>query len=231
MTRARSRVIGFTLALLVQAAFVANLIWSAPRFIRSLPHVGELTLLLPRLPPDLPPDKAQPAHPATSAPYRLPAVAPTQPLPAPPDRPPTSAIQGFGRALNGCAPETYANLPLEQRAPCARLGDGMAMARTPDLMGAPSHVKNEARWQGELARAHSPALLPCLGGLDVMCLLLKMADGSLSDFGDPKTWPIYETRQLASEDFYKIEQAYAEWHNAHPGKTEPASDNADGVSR
>ena len=66
------------------------------------------------------------------------------------------------------------------------------------------------------APAHSPALLPCLGGLDVMCMLMKTADGSLSDFGDPKTWPIYQTKQLPPEDFYKIEQAYAEWHKDHP---------------
>lgn len=88
--------------------------------------------------------------------------------------------------------------------------------REPDLMGRPSRVKNEAIWQAELARAHSPALLPCLGGLDVMCMLMKIADGSLSDFGDPKTWPIYQTKQLPPEDFYKIEQAYAEWHKDHP---------------
>ncbi len=98
-------------------------------------------------------------------------------------------------------------------------------SREPNLMGAPSRVKNQAIWRAELARAHSPALMPCLGGLDVMCMLLKMADGSLSDFGDPKTWPVYETQQLAPEDFYKIEQAYAEWHKAHPGKS--AANRAD----
>jgi hypothetical protein len=28
-------------------------------------------------------------------------------------------------------------------------------------------------------------------------------------------WPTYETKQLQPEDFYKIEQAYDEWHAAH----------------
>jgi len=43
-------------------------------------------------------------------------------------------------------------------------------------------------------------------------------DGSLSDFGDPRTWPVYQTGQLPPEDFYKIEQAYTQWHKDHPGK-------------
>jgi len=48
-------------------------------------------------------------------------------------------------------------------------------------------------------------------------------DGSLSDFGDPRTWPVYQTGQLPPEDFYKIEQAYTQWHKDHPGKAANAT--------
>jgi hypothetical protein len=36
----------------------------------------------------------------------------------------------------------------------------------------------------------------------------KIADGTWTDFGDPRTWPHYAVKQLAPEDFYKIEKEY-----------------------
>ena len=210
------RLISFCLALIIQAGFVTILIWSWPVFVRMAPSPSELMMVLPPLAPIAPKPAARAsrgaAPPAAITQFPAPrSISPQAP-------PPLSAIQGFGQALNGCAPESYDRLPPEQRAACANHAQGMASLgpREPDLMGKPPRVKNEALWQAELARAHSPALLPCLGGLDVMCMLMKIADGSLSDFGDPKTWPIYQTRQLPPEDFYKIEQAYAEWHKDHP---------------
>jgi len=47
---------------------------------------------------------------------------------------------------------------------------------------------------------------------DIGCLVKKFADHTLDD---PMTWPSYETKQLQPEDFYKIQQAYDEWHAAH----------------
>jgi hypothetical protein len=211
------RLISFFLALFIHAGFVIILIWSWPVFVKTAPSPTELMMVLPPLAPVA-------SKPAARASRSTASPATTTKIPAPRSTspqvpPPLSAIQGFGQTLNGCAPERYDRLPPEQRAACANRAQGMASLepREPDLMGKPSRVKNEAIWQAELARAHSPALMPCMGGLDVMCVLMKMADGSLSDFGDPKTWPIYQTKQLPPEDFYKIEQAYAEWHKDHPG--------------
>ncbi|MES2256844.1 MAG: hypothetical protein V4559_17615 [Pseudomonadota bacterium] len=217
MKNTAPRLTGFCLALMIQVGFVAMLIWSRPVFVKSAPAAHELMLMLPHLP-------LLPARPASRTVRNITPSEPAAKTPpsqnAPSNTPPRAALEGFGQALNGCAPETYDRLPPEQRAACASRTQEMAAfpSREPNLMGAPSRVKNEAIWQAELARAHSPALLPCLGGLDVMCMLMKMADGSLSDFGDPKTWPIYQTKQLPPEDFYKIEQAYSEWHKDHPAQ-------------
>ena len=50
---------------------------------------------------------------------------------------------------------------------------------------------------------------------DLVCLASKFADGSLAD---PRTWPIYETKQLALIEFYKIDQAYDAWNKEHAPK-------------
>lgn len=217
MKRTASRLTGFCLALIIQIGFVALLLWSRPLFVRPAPAAGELMMVLPPLPPIAPKPMARASR--RNAAPAAPAAKFSAPSQTPPGAPPLAAIQGFGQALNSCAPESYDKLPPEQRAACASRTRGLAALapREPDLMGKPSRVKNEALWRAELARAHSPALMPCMGGLDVIYVLMKMADGSLSDFGDPKTWPIYQTKQLPPEDFYKIEQAYAEWHKDHPG--------------
>jgi hypothetical protein len=120
--------------------------------------------------------------------------------------------------LFGCAPETYASLPPDERARCPKPAEGLALQRDPDLMGTRSHVKDEAHWRQEWARVHSPGLLPCGGLLDLMCVLGKIMDGSLDDYGDPSKWPVYEVKQLPPEDFYKIKQAYDQWHKDHPVK-------------
>jgi hypothetical protein len=66
-------------------------------------------------------------------------------------------------------------------------------------------------------------MLPCLGGLNVLCLVSKILDGSVSDFTDPATWPNYAVKEIPPEDFAKIEQAYEAWHRAHPAKPAPKS--------
>lgn len=117
--------------------------------------------------------------------------------------------------MNNCAPQDYANLPEDQKALCTRPGQGVAVQSAPNLMGVPSAVKDEAHWQAELARKQSPALLPCNGFLNVACVLGKIADGTLADYGDPRTWPNYAVKQLTPEDFYKIEKQYDDWRAAH----------------
>ena len=165
------------------------------------------------------------AAPAPSRPSILTAI---RPLVAPPSQTrtplfaipavPPASLQGFGQALNNCAPENYANLPEDQKALCTRPGAGVAVQQAPNLMGSPSQVKDEAHWQAEFAREQSATLLPCGGFINVACLLGKIFDGSLADYGDPRTWPTYETKRLQPEDFYKIQQAYDDWHAAHPAK-------------
>jgi hypothetical protein len=82
-------------------------------------------------------------------------------------------------------------------------------------MGAPSHVKDEAHWREEWARETSPTNFPCGGFLNIACLLGKIADGSLSDCGNPRTWPHDALKQLPPEDFYKVEEAYDDWNKRH----------------
>ena len=73
-----------------------------------------------------------------------------------------SDLRGFGRTLFGCAPEHYADLPPEEREHCPKPGESLAY-EPPDLMGGPSHVKDNPRWANALAHKQSPLLLP--GGL------------------------------------------------------------------
>lgn len=214
------RLTGALLALLLQAGLLALLIVARPAVT---PPERERIFYLPPLPParQAPPAPAPPAP--TLIQPEVPAIpappvigAPAAPGNAPSALPPLSNLKGFGQALNGCAPEDWANLTPEQRALCNRPGQGMAILQAPPLMGTRSHVKDEAHWAEELARKQSAALMPCGGFLNVACLISKALDGTLSDYGDPSTWPRYEVQQIAPEDFYKIEKAYRQWRKAHP---------------
>jgi hypothetical protein len=207
-------------ALVLQGGFLLMFLASMPA-LRPPPELGrELDLILPRFRPLPPRPPSQPqgalgsvtvTPPLFLAPPNMPGNALTRPiLPAAP------GIGTFGQALNGCAPEKYSSLPPDQQARCPRPGAGVAIQEVPNLMGSPSHVKDEAHWQAEWAREKSPVWLPCTGGfINFICLAQKIANGSLTD---PRTWPIYETKQLAPGDFYKIEQAYDAWHKEHPAK-------------
>ena len=181
------------------------------------PLARELVLILPRLRaishPPLPrlPGRRAPFVMAPARPQRL----PPSPSSTAPVNPPLDTIRGFGRALNDCAPENYNNLSVEEKAHCVPLGAGVAIQEAPNLMGSPSQVKNQALWQEEWAREQSPLLLPCGLHVNVTCLLGKLADGSLSDFGDPSTWPRYAVKQIPPEDFYRIRKAYDAWHAEH----------------
>ena len=213
------RTLALLVALALQISFLlllAQAVLKPSAAVRQLAR--ELTLVLPRLPkPALPPPARPSAHARPSIPTIQPQVsapAQTPSLSVAPIIPPSS-LKGFGQALNNCAPENYANLPEDQKALCTRPGAGVAVQQAPNLMGAPSHVKDEAHWQGELAREQSPTLLPCGGFINVACLLEKIADGTWKDYGDPRSWPNYAVKQLPPEDFYKIEKEYDAWDAAH----------------
>lgn len=218
--RRPERIAGAVLAVAMQAGFLALLILSRPVFAPPPNAAHELTFILPRLEPEAAP------LPLRTAPLFAPM--PAVRLPPPPMAPPgasvpdmhalpaTPDLRALGQSIFGCRVDLWANLTAEQRARCPRPGEGVAIQDAPNLMGTRSHVKDEAHWEDEWAREKSPPLLPCGGFVDVLCLLGKIADGSLSDYGDPKTWPHYEVQQLSKEDFYKVEQAYDAWNKAHP---------------
>jgi hypothetical protein len=224
----RDRIPAGLLVLWLHALALALLLYSFQRQARPQGGARETVLLLPRL---ARPSAAPAVIDARGRPRRAqpvlappPVVAPGPALPRnAPSTAPAPDIQGLGRSLFGCAPETYADLPAEQRARCPKPGGGLAARQAPDLMGGRSHVKDEAHWQEEWARERSPTVLPCMGGVDVLCLLRKIADGSLAEMADPRTWPRYEVKQIPPEDFKKLEDAYAAWHKAHPrGRPAPA---------
>jgi hypothetical protein len=220
MNRARERIPAAILALGLQGLFLALLLHAFP-LTAPRPLLRETLFLLPRLiekPPPPPPAPriidARP--PATSRPAPPIVVAPPQiTAPAAPAPPSQADIQALGRALFNCAPENYGNLPPEQRAHCTHPGEGMAMNQPPNLMGTRSHVKDEAYWQEELAREQSPTMLPCMGGLNLLCVLKMIATGDFSQIGDPHKWPRYDVTRIPPEDFKKIEEAYDAWHKAH----------------
>lgn len=231
------RATAFLIALALQISFLLLLIQAIEKTRPLLPKpvAREFTLILPRLPTRPARVPAVSGIPSTIRPQITPpfVIAPArQVLPIVPP----SSLQGFGQALNDCAPENYANLPEDQKALCARPGEGVAVQQAPNLMGTPSHVKDEARWANVLAHEQSPPRLPCSGAvhneanlpgggetlrtgvgfdtwsINFACLAEAFADGSL---GDPMTWSTYQVKQWQPEDFYKIEQTYDDWHAAH----------------
>ena len=214
-----TRLAGAAGALLMQCGFLLLFLMSMQKITPPVAASHELVFTLPRLTRPQPPPP-QPLAP-TRAPVRtaLPRLRSCKHPHLPSRRRRRRAmpdLRNFGQALNGCAPEHYQSLTPEQKARCIRPGAGVAIQEFPNLMGTPSHVKDEAHWQEEWAREKSPALLPCGGFTNLLCLLTKIADGTLSDYGDPSKWPHYAVKQLAPEDFYKVEEAYDQWHKEHP---------------
>lgn len=220
LDRLNGRLPAILLTLCLQIALLLLLLHSLGRNVSpGAPLVRETYLRLPRLiEPSRAPrtidarGNARPAAPVFVPPaWQSPSAGIAPPIAGTPD------IEGLGQALNHCAPEIFASLTREQRARCPNPGEGLAIRQAPPLMGMRSQVKDEAHWREELARKQSQVLLPCMGGLDVLCLLRKIATNSMSDFTDPRTWPRYQVEQIPPEDFYRIEKAYDEWHEAHPG--------------
>jgi hypothetical protein len=146
------RVRGAALALLVQAGFVLIILLSPTRLTPPRHPARETILLLHPLPQTAP--RNIDARGAVL--HRAPPMAiPLLPTIAPPMLAPPSGIAGFGRALFGCAPEHYADLPPDEKAHCPKPGEGMAVNQPPDLLNPPkSHAKDEALWQEQWAEDH-----------------------------------------------------------------------------
>lgn len=220
--RPDERWIAFLIALALQISFLLLLIQAIEKAGPAHQALArEFTLVLRQI--SLP---ARPASPTSGGHGSVrPHIAPPAAMPSVPQAiplVPPSALQGFGQALNDCAPENYAGLPDDKKALCARPGQGVVVREAPDLMGTPSTVKDAARWANALAHEQSPPWLPCSvavrgpfgsgPGFDLACLVEAFAAGTLTD---PMSWPTYRVKQLQPEDFYKIEQAYDDWHAAH----------------
>ncbi len=150
-----ARAQGAVLALLVQVLFILLLVTAHTTTQTRLSPVHETLLLLRALPrpaPPPPPATAPNTMRRSAIPLIIPAVPSFTPVPqlAPP-----SGIAGFGRALFGCAPEHYADLPPDEKARCPKPGEGLAVNQPPDLLNPPkSHAKDEALWQEQWAEDH-----------------------------------------------------------------------------
>ncbi|HEU4550926.1 MAG TPA: hypothetical protein VFS01_14595 [Rhizomicrobium sp.] len=216
-TRLKSRAAGASLTLLVQAGLLLPFLASQiPTALRPITRETVLWLHPPHQQAPPAPDATRgPASTPHPVPFHLP---PTFALPPTPESSSEPDVAGFGRMLFGCTPQTYADLPPDQKARCPEPGEGLQVRTEPDLMGMKSHVKDEARWQREWARVHGPILLPCGGFVDVVCLLAKIANGTLDDYGSPDRWPVYATKNLSPQNFHEIEEAYDAWHRDHPVK-------------
>jgi len=224
MTKMSQRIASAAAALLLQAGFLLLLLQAVQLSPIRKELSREVTLTFLPLP-------AVWARPATQASPGIPSLVRPQVAPLTPPASsvipavPPGAIAGFGQALNDCAPENYENLSPDQKAHCVRPGQGVAVQEAPNLMGTPSEVKDQARWANALAHEKSPPWLPCTSviapefgpgyrasAFDPACLVKEFADGKLTD---PMSWPTYETQQFKTEDFYKIEQTYKDWHAEH----------------
>lgn len=208
-----SRILGALLAIGMQAGLAALLLNTKTARPRT-PAQPETILIFP-----VPRPATAPLAKTTAQRDNRAAVpsSSTEP-PAPPSSvtAPQPDISSLGEMLFGCAPESYANLSSERRARCPRPGEGLAIGQPPDLMGTRSHVKNEAHWRQEWARVHSPALLPCGGFTNLLCLLGKITDGSLDDYGDPGKWPIYVVKQLPEAGLRQVQERYDARHHDEP---------------
>ncbi len=226
----QTRFLGATLALLVQAALIAATLLSLTPVFLPRPAPRETTLWLPSLPRPTPKPVLRMID-ARGSPRSRVTIAPA--IVAPPIRSPqapssqtapgadAASLQAFGRTLFGCTPERYAALSPEERAHCPKPGGGLAY-QPPDLLGDPSHVKNNPRWANALAHKQSPLFLP--GGL-LFPLVAAMAvlDGSVTErssaFRDPEKWPSYvDPAQLMPKDLHDQERSYEAFRRDHPVK-------------
>ena len=240
-----SRLAGAAGALLLQGGLLLLFLSSMPAFRPPLATGRELILRLPRLIHYTPAPAQSRTAPRTQtqvlplAPLPLPQTGPAL-APAPPATLP--GLKAFSQALNGCAPESYASLPPDQKARCPRPGAGVAIQELPNLMGSPSPCERRSaigrpEWR---ASSHQPALhapvaqsptTPCLldkapaPGVSFVCIASMVAgDYALRS---QRTWPTYEVQQLAAGGFLQDRTGLRCLAPAAPGinggrKTHPA---------
>lgn len=208
---------GAVLALLVQASFLLMVLLSPSRLAPPHNPARETILLLHPL-PKIPSQTID----ARGAALRRPAPMQIPILPnfAPPVLAPPSGIIGFGRSLFGCPPERYADLPPDEKAHCPKPGEGLAVNQPPDLMGGPSHVKDNPRWANAMAHKQTLPMLPG-GMLFPLVALGAVLDGSISEpnsaFRDPEQWPNErDPRQFMPHSLHEQERIYDAWRKDHP---------------
>jgi len=150
----RDRVVGLSIALLLQAGFIAVLVQSLHVNVARKLVPREWILLLPKLPAP-PPEKIVPHIKARPLEAPLPAVSIPRVEPAPQAVP----LSGLGNALFGCAPQNFSNLSPEDQAKCR----GFAMSPpNPDTVAAlRSHVRDPEQRAAELAARRAPARVDC----------------------------------------------------------------------
>jgi len=150
----RDRVAGLSIALLLQAAFIALLIQSlhVNGTRKLVPH--EWIMLLPKLPT---PSPKKPAPHVKARPLEVPLPAVDIPRVEP--APPATALKGLGSELFGCAPENFSNLSPEDREKCR--GFGISPANSNTVAALRSHVRDPGRHAAELAARKAPARVDC----------------------------------------------------------------------
>jgi hypothetical protein len=225
----RDQLVGGALALLVQAIFLLLVLLSPSHSTRSASLARQTLLFFPPLAVPAPTtiDARGPRrkHIAPSATLPVPPIA-SPPVAAAPLAPPSGFV-GFGQALFGCAPEHYADLTPDQRAHCPKPGEGLARQEQPDLMGMPSHVKDNVRWANAMAHKQVLPMLPG-GMLFPLIALGAVLDGSVSEpnsaFRDPEQWPNErDPSQFMPRNLYEQERNYDAWNRDHPVAPAPHS--------
>ena len=217
----RDHLVGGVLALLVQAGFLLLVLLSPSHSTRPASLARETLLFFPPL-------AAAPSTIDARGPRRK-RIAPSDTLAVPPIASPPAAasplappsgLAGFGQTLFGCAPEHYADLTPDQRAHCPKPGEGLANLEQPDLMGMPSHVKDNARWANAMAHKQTLPMLPG-GMLFPLVALGAVLDGSIAEphsaFRDPEQWPNErDPGQFMPHNLDEQEHIYDAWRKAHP---------------
>lgn len=217
---------GGVLALLVQAGFLLLVLLSPSHSTRPASPARETLLFFPPLAVPAPstidargprkkriaPSVTLPVPRLASAPATASALAPPSDL--------AGDLAGFGQALLGCAPEHYADLTPDERAHCPKPGEGLANKEQPDLMGTPSHVKNNARWANAMAHKQTLPMLPG-GMLFPLVALGAVLDGSITEpnsaFRDPEQWPAErDPSQFIPHRLDEQEHVYDAWRKDHP---------------
>lgn len=172
-TGARERSVGLLGALLVQLILLGLFLQPLVPPARPRQLARELMLLL-RPAPQMAPRTID-ARPGLLLPLpSLPTPDVRQENAPTAESPSASMLQGLGRSLFGCAPETYAGLSREARAHCPPPGEGLARGEPSDLIGpSKSHAKDAQRWQEALDERHWEP--QCAGAESVVSCLVQQS--------------------------------------------------------